>query len=130
MAAFSAQTCYREYQITTADRGQLLLMVYDGILRSLSEGQRAMADKRIEAQNISITKAQRLLAELITSLNHSENPQLASQLDHLYRFMFDSLTAANIYDNRQLLTDVVSMLKELRGAWAQADAQVRSKAVA
>ena len=130
MAAFNAQACYREHQITTADRGQLLLMVYDGMLRSLAEGQRAMGAQRIEVQHTSITKAQRLLAELITTLDHQANPQLATQLDNLYRFMFDSLTRANVYDDAQLLSDVIGLLKELRSAWAQADATVRSQAVA
>jgi flagellar protein FliS len=130
MAAFNAQACYREHQITTADRGQLLIMVYDGMLRSLAEGQRAMTDKRIEAQHSSLLKAQRLLGELITTLDHAANPQLAGQLDRLYRFMFDSLTRANIYDDTKLLTEVIGLLKELRGAWVEADATVRNQVVA
>ena len=128
MALFSPNGNYRENQITTASRGQLLLMTYDGMLRFLEEGRRAMTESRYDAQSSNITRAQSLLLELLTSLNHDAAPELANNLDRLYRYMYDRLTLANIKDDEKALTEVASLLSNLREAWSEAERQTRSQA--
>jgi len=128
MAHFSAYGNYRENQITTASRGQLLLMTYDGMLRFLEEGRRAMSESRYEAQSSNITKTQTLLLDLLSSLDHTVAPVLANNLDRLYRYMYDRLTMANIKDDEKALTEVAGLLTDLREAWAEAERQTRSQA--
>ncbi|MHB0936619.1 MAG: flagellar export chaperone FliS [Armatimonadota bacterium] len=127
MALASAYGNYRENQITTASRGQLLLMTYDGLLRFLEEGRRAMSESRYDAQSTNITKAQTLLLELLSSLDHHAAPELANNLDRLYRYMYDRLTLANVKDDEKSLTEVAGLLGNLREAWAEAERMTRTQ---
>lgn len=125
MAILNPNAYYREKQVTTASRGQLLLMAYDGMLRFLAEGQRAMQDRQYEAQGKSITRVQDIITELMYSLDHSACPEVAASLEKLYRYMYDRLTTANVYDDEQALQEVMRMLTGLRETWYEADRMVR-----
>lgn len=128
MASLRADAYYREQQVSTASRGQLLLMAYDGMLRFLADGRRAMAERRFEAQSTCLTKTQALLLELTAALDHSVNPQLAGNLDNLYRYMYERLVQANVRDDVAALDEVARMLADLREAWAEADRATRTQA--
>lgn len=125
MAALKQNAYYRENQVTTASRGQLLLMVYDGLLRFLAEAKQAMSEQKYEQQNTNIAKAQNLLLELLCTLDHDIQPELANNLDRLYRYMYDRLTWANVHDEEQTITEVARLISELRSAWAEADLLAR-----
>jgi flagellar protein FliS len=126
MIATTPNTYYRESQITTSGPGQLLLLVYDGTLRCLGEARRAMRAQQIEEQNSCLTKAQALLMELMQTLDHSAFPELAANLERLYSYMFDRLVYANVHDDERAITDVATLLADLREAWYQADLTVRA----
>lgn len=117
-----ADTQYRKSQVLTAGRGRLLLMTYDGALRFLNLAARAMQEKDLENQHINITKAQRIVMELLTSLDHSVNSQLAGALDRLYRYIYDRLVEANVRDKVEALREAEMLLSGLREAWAEAQA--------
>ena len=128
MALLNANAYYRENQVTTASRGQLLLMAYDGMLRFLADGRRAMAEQRYEAQGACIGRTQDILLELICGLDHTVLPDLSARLDSLYRYMFDRLTTANVKNDEQALMEVATMLSDLRETWAEADRMTRCQA--
>jgi flagellar protein FliS len=125
MVALSANKYYQTNQISTAGRGSLLIMVYDGAIRFLIEGKNAMNNKRIEEQNRNLTKAQTLITELMTTLDHSINPELARNLEKLYMYMLDKLVDANVYDKVENIDEVIILLKDLRDAWSEADQMTR-----
>ena len=127
MALMTANQSYRTNQITTAGPGQLVVMAYDGMLRFLREADVAMRQKNYEAQNRHIQKTQALLMELLCTLNHSASPELARNLDALYRWMYDRLTQANIHDELQTLAEVTGHLAKLRDAWSLAAQKVRGE---
>lgn len=125
MAAFPAHA-YQEHQVTTVGRGQLLLMAYDGALRFLEEGKRAIRANQFELKNHNLQKAQRLLLEFLQTLDHQASPDLAERLDRLYRYMYDRLTYANVNDDERAVMEVAGLLGELRQAWGEAELKARS----
>lgn len=125
MAALNANAYYQASQVNTASRGALLILAYDGVLRFLAEAKRAIANRQLEVQNTNLTKAQAIIAELMSSLDHSANPQLAGSLSRLYAYMYDRLVYANVHDDEAAIVEVSRMLSELREAWAEADKIVR-----
>ncbi|HEX2951317.1 MAG TPA: flagellar export chaperone FliS [Armatimonadota bacterium] len=127
MAALKANAYYQASQVNTASRGTLLVLAYDGLLRFLAEGKRAMLAKQIEVQNTNLTKAQSIIVELINTLDPTANPQLAESLKRLYTYMYDRLVYANVHDDEAAIMEVAGMLSELREAWAEADRIVRSQ---
>jgi flagellar protein FliS len=129
MAALHPNTYYQTQQITTVGRGQLLVLVYDGLLRFCGEGKRAMAEGNLELQNQAITKAQALIIELLSSLDHNAFPELTSRLDSIYHYVYDRLTHANVHDDSAALDEVTRLLKNLREAWAEAELRTRQETV-
>jgi flagellar protein FliS len=83
-----------------------------------------MADRAYEQQNTSIIKAQRLLLELISTLNTQVDPDFSHRLTLLYEYMFNRLIEANVSDDVDALREVERLLSDLRTAWAQADREV------
>ena len=105
----------------TASPARLLLMTYDGGTRFIRLAGRAMDEKNLEEQHVNITKAQRIVLELINTLDHSTDPKLADSLNRLYRYIHDRLTYANVYDDKAALTEAEKLMAQLRESWAQAE---------
>jgi len=116
---------YRANQVSTINRGQLLLLTYDGIARFLQEGRAAMLARRYEAQNTNIQKAQDLIVELMCALNPEAFPELAHNLEQLYTYMYQRLVKANVEDDIAALDEVGAMIADLRETWAEAERQLR-----
>lgn len=129
MATMNGYQQYAESKVTTASKGKLLLMAYDGAIRFVRQAQGHMAAKRYEDQNTCILKTQRIILELISTLNRDANPQLAESLLSLYEYMYNQLVDANIYDKIDTLKEVEKLLVELRAAWEEADRRVTSSSV-
>lgn len=126
----SAAVSYQEHQINTARRGQLLLLAYDGLLGFLAKGKRAIEAKHFDEQNTYLTKAQDILVELTSSLDHSAHPKLCENLSNLYTYMYDRLVQANIQDDAIAVSEVAGQLAELRAAWAEADQMLKGQQAA
>lgn len=120
---------YVETQVNTLTPEGLILMAYDGAIRFARTAREKMQAGKLDEQSRNIVKVQKILLELIASLDPKPNPTLADHLDRLYRYMFDRLTHANIRDDIKALEEVISALAELRSAWAQAAVIARSSAV-
>lgn len=114
---------YQQNQVLTADPGQLLLLTYDGAIRFLREAAEAMGRRDLYRQSESIVRAQHLIMYLAGSLNHQANPELAGNLERIYHYLVDRLTAANVHDDRGGVDEALSLLGSLRQGWEQATGQ-------
>ena len=125
MAYTNALSAYRETRIKTASQGQLIIMLYDEIIKNLNSGielleMNATGKKdpaRIEKINKSILKAQELLTELIVSLDFDQGGEIANNLFSLYTWFNQELIEGNIRQDLERLRAVKSMIAELRSAW-------------
>jgi flagellar protein FliS len=66
-----------------------------------------------------VLKAQDIITELMVSLDFDKGGDIAPKLFGLYRFFNEQLMEGNVSKDAQPLRTVSSMLRELRGAWAQ-----------
>ncbi len=92
-------------------------MLYDGAIRFINEAAHAMQQRDYETQNAKLQRAQKILAELISSLDFDKGGEIAENLFRLYTYMYNQLVEANINDNLDRLQHVVQLLSELREAW-------------
>jgi flagellar secretion chaperone FliS len=95
----AAQTYTRQYQqaqFATVDRGQLLLMMFDGAQRFLSQAEQRLPADDIAGFVTALGRAQAVIAELLSTLDHQRGGEIATNLDRLYRFMLDHLVEANL----------------------------------
>jgi flagellar protein FliS len=127
--ALAAISRYKNVQVTTCTPGQLLLMLYDGLFRFLSEARAAFeANDRARAGE-RVSRAHAILEHLLTSLDRSAHPALCDQLEPLYYFCMQHLVAANIQQNGPMIDEVVRVLTPLREAWRTAVTEVAVEAV-
>ncbi len=116
------QIVHKQYistQVSTADRLQLVVMLYDGAITFLKQAREKMAAQDAAGKGLFIGKALDIIAELNASLNFQEGKDVAANLFHLYNFMTAHLTRANLNWDTVALDDVVNMLSRLRDAWEE-----------
>ena len=114
-----AQQQYVTTQVGTADRLQLVIMLYDGAISFLGQAKEKMAARDAAGKGLLIGRALDIIAELNASLNFQAGQELATNLFHLYNFMTGHLTKANINWDLPALEEVLTMLLQLREAWVE-----------
>jgi flagellar protein FliS len=114
------QKKYLETQISTASPEQLLLMLYDGSIRFLGRAKIQMeAKNNYEAHN-DLLRVQKIVIELMCSLNHDKAEELSGHLSSLYLYMYQTLIEANVEKSIQKIDEVSKLLTTLRSGWREA----------
>ena len=62
---------YRQSKVETASPAELVLMLYDGCLKSMRRAMQCIADKNYSGANESLIRAQDIIDELRVSLDLS-----------------------------------------------------------
>lgn len=108
---------YRKNAVLGASPAQLVVMLYDGALRFIEGGRMAMRAKDLSRQNDMLQRAQKIVVELLSTLDREKGGEIAENLSSLYGFVLDQLMDANINDNEKSLNNAAKTLGELREAW-------------
>jgi flagellar protein FliS len=124
----AAYKTYREADIGTADRGKLILMVYDHCITWVRKAEEDLQAKNFESMSKAIQRAQRGLNELMSTLNMEKGGEVARNLFRLYDFYARHLTRAMRERSALALRDVAAMMTRLREAWAEAIEKMRREA--
>jgi flagellar secretion chaperone FliS len=114
---------YRQIATQTAPPGQLVLMLFDGALRSLDQALAGFNVAEISERNATIhnnvQRAIDIIRELNVSLDMEAGGQLADTLRNLYAYFERRLVESNTKKSRKGIDEVVPMLRHLRDAWFQ-----------
>ena len=114
------QRKYKETEVTTADRGRLVVLLYDGAINFLKNAKQSIQEGNLDGKCNNINRAQDIVQELEFSLNMKEGGEIAKNLVSLYRFMYTHLVRAKISrDGTQQMDEVISMLSSLNEAWRE-----------
>lgn len=119
---------YLQVQVQTASPDQLLLMLLDGAVRFVEGAMERMERKDKEGKHELLLKAQKIILELIQSLNPSIGEKIYANLISLYKFIYQRLVDGNLRDDRACLEEGLKILGNVRETWRQAVALYRSAA--
>ena len=108
---------YKKAAVSTMDQRKLIVMLYDGAIRFLSNAITRMEEKNTYEAHRNMVKAKSIIAELMGSLNLERGGDIASNLQRLYIFMFNELIEANLKRDTQRINQVIELLKQLREGW-------------
>lgn len=111
---------YKNNQIFSASPEQIMIMLYDGAIRFLTQAMQGIDDGNIELKNHGINRAMAIVMEFRNTLDHNIGGEIAANLDALYDFMIREMIQANIKKDRQKLETVHTMLSDLRDTWKEA----------
>lgn len=128
-ARFSAaRDTYTASSVQTVTPAQLVVMIYDGMLRHLDVAAAAIENGNLQMANDRLTKAQALLFELEVGLDTSAWPAGAG-LAQLYSFVAAELVTANVTKDTARITNCRDLLAPLAEAWRQAALTVAEQPV-
>ncbi|XID91005.1 flagellar export chaperone FliS [Paenibacillaceae bacterium WGS1546] len=106
---------YQQLSVQTASPAQLTLMLFDGAIRFSKLGVQALEERNLEKSNLYLLKAQKIINELLASLNR-EYP-ISDNLAVIYEYMLHNLINGNIKKNAKPVEETIGHLLELRESW-------------
>lgn len=134
MTAFAAKA-YNRVSVDSAgaasDPHALIMLLFDGALAAARLGLGHMQAGRIAEKAAAVSKVTRIIDEgLKLSLDHSAGGDLSKRLADLYDYMVMRLLQANLRNDAQALAEVIKLLDDLRGAWAEIKGRAPAAAAA
>lgn len=113
-----AATEYLKAKVLTATPEQLQLMLFDGAVRFCEQGKQAIEKRQFDASFTALSKAQKILLELHSSLKHDVAPELCRNLAGLYMFCYRRLVDANLNQQVEPIDEVLNILRYQRETWS------------
>ena len=113
----SPATISQNSQITQADPAQLIVLLYNGALSHIAQGQQFHKEKDLVQAGLAISKAQAIVNELRQVLDLDSGGDIAKNLDRLYAYLHELMLKAILVNGIEPLNEATKLLTELRGAW-------------
>ena len=117
---YTQNTAYRKTQIETASPETLILMLYDGALRFMSQAEIAFEEKNLEQISNLLLRVRAIFAELMTALDKEKGGEIAVNLERLYVFFLEKLGEANVKKDVKPMLEIKPLVQNLRNTWEQA----------
>lgn len=108
---------YRQTQVSTVDKGRLIVLLYEGAIKFLRDAIKAQEQGDIPAKAGFINRALDIVSELSQSLNMQEGGDIAANLKRIYLFWTDHLLKAKVGRDSKAMEDVIEMMNSLIEAW-------------
>ncbi|OOC63750.1 flagellar export chaperone FliS [Paenibacillus ihbetae] len=109
---------YLKVQVETASPGELTLMLYQGMVKSLLVAKSQFANKQYEAMNESLHKVRSIISELMITLDM--NYPIAKDLYRLYVFYSGHIANFMIKREEPMLDEVLEFARGLADTWKKA----------
>jgi len=120
---------YRKTAVNGASPLQLIVMLYDGALKFIDAGKRAMEEGRVEEQNHQLQKAQKIVMELMSCLDMIGGGAVAQYRLALYSFAYNQLVLGNVEDEPEYLDQAAKVLTDLRESWVELERLTRAPVI-
>lgn len=117
MAINNPYATYQNNSVNTSTPGELTLMLYNGCLKFIEQGKRALEAGNVEEKNKSIQKAQAIISELMLTLDKSV--PVSKEMLILYEFANSRLIDGNIKNDAALFDEASGIITEFRDTWKQ-----------
>jgi flagellar protein FliS len=121
MYASNPYKSYRQVATQTAPPGQLVLMLFDGVLKSLDCALLGFKCQDFAERNAAVhnnlTRAVDIVRELNGALDLVAGGQLAQTLRSLYNYFEQRILAGNFKKKPEPIVEIIPMVKQLRDSW-------------
>lgn len=107
-----------ETGVESASPQRLIIMLYDGALKSVFAAKAAMARGDVASKGAALSKAISIVDEgLRGALNLEGGGEIAHNLMALYEYISTRLLHANLKNDAKSLDEAARLLSELKNAW-------------
>lgn len=108
---------YLRTKVMTASPQELRLMLYDGAIKFCRQSAEALGRREYEASYNALMRAQKIVLELSSSLNHSVAPELCDKLSALYTYIYRRLVDANLQRTIEPVEEAIELLTYDKETW-------------
>lgn len=110
---------YQTVRVETSSPVDLVVMLFDGIMRFTREAEEAIQKKDVARAGERIGRAHAILEELVGSLDPEKAPEVCETLTGVYGYCMRRLVQANLEQDGMILAEVRDVLVPVREAWAE-----------
>ncbi len=114
---------YKQQSVKTMTSGQMLVLVYNELIKQLSLAQQAFTNNDISEINRSLQKSQVIIHELKGTLNFDYS--ISNNLNDLYDYFNSVILNANIKKDSSELQRIIEMASELKDTFTEAERLAR-----
>ena len=115
----TAPNPYLRTKIMTASADELRLMLYDGCLKFCRQAKAQLVKEKPDFEQVyeNFMRAQKIVLELSTSLNHGVAPELCDKLASLYTYIYRLLVDANMDRDTDKIDEAIRLVDYERETW-------------
>jgi flagellar protein FliS len=114
-----ARQNYLQAEVQTATPQKLQLMLVEAAIKNVHRTKKAWEEERFEAGFDSLSLAQDIVAEILSSVDKEGSPELAGKIASIYVFIFRCLAEGGMTHDAQKLDDALRILNSERETWRQ-----------
>jgi len=114
-----ARQNYLQAEVQTATPQKLQLLLIEAAIKNIHRTKKAWEDERFEAGFDSLSLAQDIVTEILSSVDKEGNPELAAKIASIYVFIFRCLSEGGMTHDPQKLDDALRVLSSERETWRQ-----------
>lgn len=111
---------YREHTLEGASAIELVVALYDGIIRFLSDAIAAVERGDIDARRVAVRRALDIIIHLQARLRMDIGGEPAQALSEFYAAIFAQILQGSQSASKQKFEHAIDCVKNVRDAWRQA----------
>lgn len=108
---------YQRNAVLTASPPELTLMLYEGAIKFCNIAIIAIEKKNFEEANTNVKKAQAIITELRSTLNHKY--PVWEDFERVYDWIYRRLVEGNIHKDIEVIEDALKYIREMRDTWKE-----------
>lgn len=112
------QDAYLETEVLSAGPVELIGILYRAALQSLADASEAVRAGDIARRSRCLTRAEAILAELSSALDHEKGGAISRDLGDLYDYMQKRLAQGNFEQTREPIDEVRELMQTLLEGWS------------
>lgn len=120
-----AYQAYQNNSVETASPGELTLMLYNGSLKFMKLAKKGIEEGNIELRNTNIQKAQKIVQELMVTMNPDYS--ITQEVMPLYDYVNRRLMEANLKNDSTILNEAFEIMTDFRDTWKEVVKQTRQQ---
>ena len=114
---------YHQTQVTTADKREIVLYLYDGAIRFLNQALEAIERGDVPEKCQQLSRAMDIIMELTCMLDFEQGGEIAVRLSSLYTFAMQNLLHANVTRTPEAaekpIRHTITIISTIRDGWKQ-----------
>ena len=117
MQNLGARQNYLQAEVHTATPQKLQLMLVEAAIKNIHRTKKAWEEEKFEAGFESLSLAQDIVTEILSSVDKEGNPDLAGKIASIYVFIFKCLAEGGMSHDPVKLDDALRVLNSERETW-------------